>query len=207
MTLGDVHQGQFNLGPVDWSESMFHNSCSPYPAEVQQLEGTYLAGVSNDFNGGGALCDACIQIVTGTGRQLVARVVTTGVTQSPGDVDLSPEAFAALDTGEYPRAMTWQLVSCPTTDAIRYQFQTGANPYWTSLWVRNPRLPVDTLEVKSANHADWFALQRGGDGTFTDSGGFGDGAFMLRVTASDGSQLTDSFPSFTPGGLMPGSQF
>ena len=48
--LGEVHEGQFNLGPVEWSEATWHNSCSPYPSEVQQLEGVYLAGVNISSN-------------------------------------------------------------------------------------------------------------------------------------------------------------
>jgi expansin (peptidoglycan-binding protein) len=101
--------------------------------------------------------------------------------------------------------MTWQLVSCPGKDPVYFQFQTGANIWWTSLWVRNPRIAIKSLEVQSANHAQWFALERGTDGTFTDSSGFGDGAFTLRVTGIDGSTYQQTFKSFQPGDLVAGT--
>ena len=73
-----------------------------------------------------------------------------------------------------------------------YEFQTGANEWWTSLWVRNARLPLTKVEVKSANHGQFVTLQRGGDGTLTDNGGFGKGAFTIRLTAIDGSTYEDA---------------
>src|SRR5690606_19703567 len=103
------------------------------------------------------------------------RVVTTGVTQ-PNDIDLSPHAYAALHLGEYPRTMTWQIVSCPDNGTIRYQYQTGANQWWTSLWIRNPRVPLEKVEVRSSNHPTYTELDRGSDGTYTIGSGFGAGA-------------------------------
>jgi expansin (peptidoglycan-binding protein) len=101
--------------------------------------------------------------------------------------------------------MTWQLSACPDGGKIVYQFQTGANVYWTSLWVRDAKLPIAKVEVKSARHADWFALTRASDGTLTDAGGFGAGGFTLRVTAADGQSVSDTFPGFQPGDLLTSS--
>jgi expansin (peptidoglycan-binding protein) len=202
MVYGDVHAGAYNLGPVDWQESQWHNSCAPYPAAVQMEEGQMLAGVGLDFNGNGQLCDACILINADNGNSVVARVVTTGQTVGPNDVDLSPAAYNALNKGEYPRNMKWQIVQCPNTGPIQYQYQTGANVYWTSLWVRNIGLPLQKVEVKSANHPNFTALALGSDGTYTDASGFGMGSFTLRVTAIDNQVVTDTFPDFTPGALV-----
>ena len=203
VTYGAVHSGQYQLGPVEWTGS-YWNACAPYPGEIQTLEGGDLGGVNNAYGGDGSLCDACALVQTATGRAALVRLVTYG-DSAPEDMDVSQSVFDALTTGEYPRTMTWQLARCPDSGAIRYQFQTGANVWWTSLWVRNPRVPIEKVEVKSTNHASWSALTRGGDGTFTDGGGFGDGAFTLRVTGIDGSTVEDSFPSFTPGGLLVGA--
>jgi hypothetical protein len=74
--------------------------------------------------------------------------------------------------------------------------------------VRNIKLPVTDVEVKSGNHADWYALSRGTDGTLTDAGGFGDGAFTLRATSLDGQRLEDTFDAVDPGAVLSGrSQF
>ncbi len=202
LTLGESHPGQYNLGPVDWKESQWHNSCAPYPASVQASEGELLAGLALGWNGNGQMCDACVYITTGKGKSILARVVTTGTTKSPNDIDLSPSAYAALDQGEYPRDMSWQIAKCAATGNVAYQFQTGANIWWTSLWVRNVRLPLVAVEVKSANHPAWFTLKRANDGTYTDAGGFGDGAFTMRLTSIDSQTVTDEFTSLQPGKLV-----
>ena len=47
----------------------------------------------------------------------------------PHTVTANNGAFKSkvLDSGEFPRAMTWQFAKCPDTGKIVYEFQTGAN--------------------------------------------------------------------------------
>jgi expansin (peptidoglycan-binding protein) len=89
--------------------------------------------------------------------------------------------------------MTWQFAKCPDTGPMLYEFQTGSSQWWTSLWVRNARVPVAKVEVQSPNHASYTELTRGSDGTLTDSSGFGMGTFSIRTTGVDGSQVVDTF--------------
>ncbi len=200
--IGETHAGDYHLGPVAFSGADW-NSCAPYTPELEKSAGDLLAGVALGFNGDGSLCDACILITTAKGKSVTARLVTTGEMRGPNDVDLSQKAFDAIHQGEYPRSMTWQLVKCPaTSEKVRYQFQKDANPYWTSLWVRSGRLPIRTVEVKSANHPQFVSLRRGDDGTLTDDAGFGEGPFTLRVTAYDGQVITDTFEAFSPGAVL-----
>ena len=205
---GEIFEGgEYHLGPVDWAQSQWNNACGPYPTEIQQLEGAYLAGVEASHTVNGELCDACVRIDANNGNSIVTRVITYGQT-TPNSIDLSPEAFEMLDEGEYPRLMSWQVTKCPDTGNLRYQFQTGAHEYWSSLWIRNPRIAVEKVEVMSANHAEWFELTRAGDGTFTDAGGFGAGEFTLRVTSIDGQTVEDTFQSLPPGAVVEsGGQF
>jgi expansin (peptidoglycan-binding protein) len=187
--------GQYNLGPVDYSESQFHNACAPgtkYAPAVQSAEGVLLAGLWGGIPNVADLCDACIWVTTAKGKSALLRVVTYGDT-TPNSIDVSPEAYAILDSGEYPRAMTWQLAECPDTGPLLYEFQTGSNEWWTSLWVRSARVPIAKVEVKSVNHASFVPLQRAGDGTLTDASGFGAGPFTIRVTGIDGKQVSDTF--------------
>lgn len=194
--------GQFHLGPVDWAETQFTNSNGPYPKLIQQIEGDYLAGLELEHNGNGQLCDACVKIETAKGKSVIVRVVTTGVT-SKNSIDLSPEAYNMLNSGEYPRVMTWYITKCPDNgENIYYQFQTEVSEWWTSLWVRNPALPIASVEVKSAKYKNWFKLTRGNDGTYTASGGFGKGAFTLRLTSIDGQVIEDTYASFSQGALL-----
>lgn len=206
--LGEPHEGQYHLGPVDFAETEWHNACAPgggYRStlfEATGLGGEYLAGLSNEYAQNGATCDACILVKTATGRSIVLRVVTYGVENEPGDIDVSPSAYAALNTDEYPRTMSWEFAHCPDTGGIIYEFQTEANAWWTSLWVRNAALPLTKVEVKSSNHSDFYELERATDGTLNDGGGFGEGPFTIRSTAMDGQTITHDFQAFSPGELV-----
>ncbi len=150
-------------------------------------------------------CDACIFVTTATGKTALLRVVTYGATTN-NSIDVSQNAFDALNTGENPRNMTWQFAKCPDTGAVMYEFQTGSSQYWTSLWVRNARVPLSKVEVQSKNHASFVELQRGSDGTLTDTSGFGQGDFTIRSTGVDGSTYSDAFswPSNIAGALLTG---
>lgn len=189
--------GQYNLGPVDYAETMFHNACAPstkYPAAVQQAEGNLLAGLWNGIADVAGYCDACIWVTTGKGKSALLRVVTYGQT-STNSIDVSPQAYQILDAGEYPRTMTWQFAECASSGPMMYEFQTGSSQWWTSLWVRNARVPLSSVEVQSVNHPApaWVALDRASDGTLTDAAGFGMGSFSIRSTGVDGQQVVDTF--------------
>lgn len=200
---GKVHAGQYHLGPVDWEETQWSNACGPYPKSIQSLEGIYLGGVNNQWARDGSMCDVCVLVKTAKGKSLLVRLVTYGQSKLE-DIDLSPAAYKFLHQGEYPRTMTWQLVKCAANGPIRYQYQTQANPWWTSLWVRNARIPLKSVEVQKANQGAFAALQRGPDGTWTAASGFGQGAFTLRITAIDGQVLTEAFSKFVAGSLVTG---
>ncbi|HET9955313.1 MAG TPA: hypothetical protein VFQ61_12450 [Polyangiaceae bacterium] len=205
---GEPVSGQYHLGPVDFGETEWHNACAPAGGYRQALRdatglgGEFLAGLSNEHAGGGSRCDACIAIRTATGRAIVARVVTYGVEAEPGDIDVSPSVYEALNTGEYPRSMTWQFTDCPGSAKLQYEFQTGANVWWTSFWVRNGKVPIEKVEVQSANNQEFLTLRRELDGTLNADSGFGEGTFTLRLTGAGGRVLTDSFPKFEPGQLI-----
>jgi expansin (peptidoglycan-binding protein) len=187
--------GEYHLGPVDYAETAWHNACAPptkYAPAVQQAQGNLLAGLWNGIPNTADYCDACIWVTTAKGKSAMLRVVTYGDT-TMNSIDVSPEAYALLDSGEYPRKMSWQFAKCPDTGKVLYEFQTMASEWWTSLWVRNARVPIKKVEVKSANHADFVALQRGTDGTLTDHAGFGKGPFTIQLTGIDGSVYTDTF--------------
>ncbi len=193
---GDPYPGgQYNLGPVDYAETQWHNACAPstkYAASVQSEEGELLAGLWNGIPNVAGDCDACITVTTAMGKTALLRVVTYGDT-SANSIDVSPQAYAILNSGEYPRAMTWQFAKCPATGVVNYEFQTASSEYWTSLWVRNARVPLANVEVKSLNHPSFVALTRASDGTVTDANGFGAGTFTLRLTGVDGQQVSDTF--------------
>jgi expansin (peptidoglycan-binding protein) len=196
MLYGGVYSGgEFHLGPVDYAESAFHNACaaaSGYLPEVRARQGALLAGLWAGVPDVASLCDACIRVSTARGKSALLRVVTYGGT-TPNSVDVSPEAYALLDSGEYPRSMTFQLARCRDTGDVQYEFLSGAHADWTAFWVRNPRVPIGRVEAKTAKHGEFRTLRREGDGTLVDDGGFGVGPFTIRITAVDGSVYEDTF--------------
>jgi expansin (peptidoglycan-binding protein) len=175
---------------------------------VETEEGTLLAGLNTQHIDGGRLCDACIRIQEAGGKSVIARVVTYGST-GPNDIDVSPDVCTALagtsDCNVFPRNMTWQFAECPGAEPIQYQFQTQASIWWTSFWVRNERMALAKVEIKSQNHPSWTALSWGTNGTLTDSSGFGTGQFSIRLTSAVGQQVTDAFPFFNAGDLLTSS--
>jgi expansin (peptidoglycan-binding protein) len=195
VTYGDPYTGGvFHLGPVDWEETEWHNACaseSKYPAPVQSAAGNLLAGLWNGIPNVVDLCDACIHVETAQGKSALLRVVTYGDT-TPNSIDVSPEAYALLDSGEHPRDMTWRLAKCDDTGNLMYEFKQGAHEWWSAFWVRNARVPLEKVEVKSANH-DYLELTRESDGSFPDYSGFGIGEFTIRVTGIDGQSNEDTF--------------
>ncbi len=210
-TYGAAHAGVFWLGPVDFAESQFHNACAPaggYVASLRSatgLGGEYLAGLASEVAGAGATCDACILIQAGNGRSIVARVVTYGAETGPNDIDVSPSVrdFLAMP---YPPSMTWRFAKCPDTGPLAYEFKSGSNPWWTAVWIRNPRVPVSKVEVEVAGQGAFTALRRESDGSLVADGGFGSGAFTLRITAVDGQVITQAFSGFTAGQVVGASQ-
>jgi hypothetical protein len=202
--FGKTYAGKLYLGPVEWSGS-FPNACAPYPAEVQGAMGELLVGVSNAIPDTAGLCDACVRITTASGRTAVGRVVTYGDTTGEGYLDASRALHGQLTQGESNPTpdITWQVARCPeAVGPVRYQFQSGSNEWWTSFWVRQSRLPLARVELKGARNADWQALRRGTDGTFTDDDGIGAGPFSVRLTAVDGQQRVDTFPAFQAGAQL-----
>ncbi len=195
--------GEYHLGPVDWEETKWPNAFAPYPPKIRQIEGRYLAGLENSHTANGELCDCCVKITTEKGKSLILRVVTRGVT-TKNSIDVSPEAYQLLNSGEYPRYMSWHVTKCPPNgENIYYQFREKIHPYWVSFWVRNIALPLKSVEVKNAKYKDWHKLQREGWGVYTDYGGFGsDGPFQLRITAIDGQVIVDSFDKLEAGALV-----
>jgi expansin (peptidoglycan-binding protein) len=207
-TFDDVHEGVYHLGPVDFAESEYHNACAPeggYRGDLYMstgLGGEFLAGVSNELSQGGGICDACILIETAEGESIVARLVTYGVEHAPGDIDVSPSVYDAINHGENPRTMTWRFAHCSEAGKLAYEFKTGSNPFWTALWVRNPGVPLTKVEVKGTGDNDFVELARESDGSLVDASGFGDGAFTLRITGLDGQVVEDELPGFDAGQLV-----
>jgi expansin (peptidoglycan-binding protein) len=138
-----------------------------------------------------AACGSCAEIDGPRGRVEV-RIVDRCPECAPGDIDLSPEAFAQIANiidGRVP--ITWRQVPCPVTGPIVYKFKDGSNPWWTAVQVRNHRHPIAGLEYATSGD-NWVPVERLMYNYFVQPSGMGQGPLSFRVTDIHGHELIDT---------------
>ncbi|WP_199728782.1 expansin EXLX1 family cellulose-binding protein [Corallococcus sp. CA053C] len=164
-----------------------------------------VAAMSPDHYDDSAACGACVDIVGPKGTVRV-RIVDSCPDCEKDHLDLSREAFAKVAEMKDGRVdITWTPVSCDVAGPVQYRFKEDSNPWWTAIQVRNHRLPIQKLEWKRGG-GDWKALKRESYNYFVTGDGVGEGSFQVRVTASDGQQLTDTLAQVLDGKTVDGAE-
>lgn len=136
-----------------------------------------------------AACGLCVRIEH-EGASVDVRIVDQCPECAPGDIDLSPDAFAriaALEAGRVP--ITWQTIECPVDGPVVYHFKDGSNPYWTAIQIRNHRHGIASLQY--LREGTWTDVARVDYNYFVADGGMGEGPLSLRVTDVLGNTLQD----------------
>lgn len=193
--------------PVIYSgEATYYNfangagSCS-----FDSTPGDLMVGAINLFDyGGSRMCGACLR-VNGPEGNVTIRVVDLCPECSPGDLDLSPQAFSLIaDTtlGRVP--VTWRIVPCETVSPITFQFNDSTNQWWTAVQLRNHRYPVFSLEYRNAVQKEFKQLNRTDYNYFIEPGGAGMGPLLFRVTDIYGHVVIDTVKNYLPGENIPG---
>ncbi|MCX5366355.1 RlpA-like double-psi beta-barrel domain-containing protein [Streptomyces sp. NBC_00124] len=107
---------------------------------------------------------------------------------APGQLDLSPQAFAKLaapSRGEIP--ITWTLLSPASSEKISIRYKTGSTQYWCGIQAIGHRNPLARLEVRTGS--GWTRLARTEYNYFLSEQGRGCGG-SIRITDIYGEQLT-----------------
>ncbi|MEV7889664.1 expansin EXLX1 family cellulose-binding protein [Streptomyces sp. NPDC002817] len=107
---------------------------------------------------------------------------------APGQLDLSPQAFAKLaapSRGEIP--ITWTLLSPASSEKISIRYKTGSTRYWCGIQAIGHRNPLARLEVRTGS--GWTRLARTEYNYFLSEQGSGCGG-SIRITDIYGEQLT-----------------
>jgi expansin (peptidoglycan-binding protein) len=115
-----------------------------------------------------------------------------------GHIDLSPEAFAAVDDlihGYVP--ITWQLISPPIAGPISFRYKDGSSQWWTAIQVLNHRNPVAKLEF--LQDGSWNELERMQYNYFIASSGLGVGYHTFRVTDIFGNRIEETSTVYLDG--------
>ena len=150
-----------------------------------------------------AYCGAYVQ-VNGAKGSVIVRIVDLCPECKAGHLDLSREAFAAIDDlvkGRVP--ITWRIVSPNIAGPIAYHFKDGSNQWWTAVQIRNHRNPIAKSEYW--NGSQWVNVARLFYNFFVQTNpGMGVGPYTFRVTDLYGNTLTDSGIPFIESGTING---
>lgn len=152
-----------------------------------------------------AYCGAYVQ-VNGAKGSVIVRIVDLCPECQAGHLDLSREAFAAIDDlvkGRVP--ITWRVISPPLSGPIAYHFKDGSNQWWTAVQIRNHRNPIAKVEYR-LNNGTWVNVPRTDYNYFVQTNpGMGVGPYTFRVTDMYGNMLTDSGIPFIENGTINGA--
>ena len=169
------------------------------------LPGDFVVAVSESAFDGSAACGRCLR-VTGPLGTIVARVTDYCVGPECRDLDLSPNAFAAIGNPDDGRInVSWESVACDVDGPISFYYVTGSDDFYAKIQVRNHRYGIAGLSV-AAPGGSLVALPRTGDNAFTYSpGGAIAGSLRFQVDDLHGATLEQQSVAYAPGTEVPGT--
>jgi expansin len=153
---------------------------------------------------GAMVCGMTVR-VTGPKGQVNVRIVDRCPGCAQGDLDLSPQAFAAigdLPAGSVP--ITWVMIPSVVSGPILYHFNAQSNEWWTAVQLRNYRYPIRSLEYLGPG-GKFISVARTDYNYFVATSGMGKGPFTFRVTDLFGRTLIDSAIIHAPNMDVPGN--
>lgn len=154
---------------------------------------------------GSNACGTCLS-VKGPKGTVTVHLVDSCPPCEQNHVDLSAEAFAKIadpDDGRVP--ITWQKVACGSVGPMAYRFQEGSSIWWTSIQVRNHRLPVAKVEYE--RDGAFVDMPRANYNYFVAESGVGEqpSGLKLRITAIDGQSVLDTLAAIGDGNVVEGT--
>ncbi len=185
---GGVSLGESFEGEGTYYDANGDGNCMFGPSDDLDV-----AALNAEQYAGAAYCGACAD-VTGPDGTVRVRIVDQCPECAHGDLDFSESAFAQIAEPSLGRVpITWEVVSCDVAGPLEYQFKDGSSQWWVQLQIRNHRYPIAKLEW-SADGETFTEMPRMDHNYFEESGGFGDRAVTLRITASTGDVVSDEVP-------------
>lgn len=193
--------GDFRDGIATYYDATGAGACSfdPSPGDLM------VAAMNTPEWRNSAVCGACAE-VQGPMGTVTVRIVDRCPECAAGHLDLSREAFARIARMELGRVTTrWRFTSCPVSGPIALKWKDGTNQWWAAIQARNHRVPVDRIEARPSAGGAFRALERQDYNYFIGTN-LGPGPFDVRVTASDGQQLTETNVRLGDNLVVPGTQ-
>ncbi|WP_083802268.1 expansin EXLX1 family cellulose-binding protein [Micromonospora sp. ATCC 39149] len=147
-------------------------------------------------------CGAYVLVKAANGNSVTVRITNLcPLPCAPGQIDLSPQAFAKLanrSLGEVP--ITWKLLSPSMSDTISIRYKVGSSQWWCGIQAIGHRNPVALLEVRTSS--GWRQLPRPEYNYFISANGSGCGG-PIRITDIYGEKLTISGIKLKPDVVQP----
>jgi expansin (peptidoglycan-binding protein) len=165
----------------------------------------YVVAVAQSAFDGSAVCGRCLR-VTGPLGSIVARITDYCVGPGCKDLDLSPNAFAAIgDPQDGIIPVAWDSVSCDVEGPIAFYAFPASNQYYAKIQVRNHRYGIAGLSIASSG-GPFVALDRSTDNAFEYSPATPIQApLSFRVTDRHGALLEEAALAYAPGSELPGA--
>lgn len=193
----------WHIGEGTYYDATGAGNCSFDPSP----ENLMVAAMNQTDYANAALCGGYIE-VEGPKGTVTVRIVDRCPGCAPGDVDMSPEAFALiadLVAGRVP--IRWRIVSPEIQGPIVYRFKEGSNQWWTAVQIRNHRNPIAKVEYRLSN-GEFKVIPRTNYNYFVEASGMGPGPYTFRVTDMYGNGLQDAgIPHLEGGEILGSGQF
>ena len=151
---------------------------------------------------GAAACGGYLT-VTGPDGSVTVQVIDQCPDCAAGHIDLSEPAFAELaPLGAGLINVHYQyLADPPLPGPITMEVKSGSSQYWLALLADNTGNPLASVQVETAS-GGWISLARASYNYWIAQSGAGAGPFTVRLTDTEGHQVTVRNVALDPGAVQ-----
>ena len=151
---------------------------------------------------GAAACGGYLT-VTGPDGSVTVQVIDQCPDCAAGQIDLSEPAFAKLaPLGAGLINVHFQyLADPPLAGPITMEVKSGSSRYWLALLADNTGNPLASVQVQTAS-GGWVSLARASYNYWIAQSGAGTGPFTVRLTDTEGNQVTVHNVALDPGAVQ-----
>ncbi|TKC90363.1 hypothetical protein E8A74_51090 [Polyangium fumosum] len=148
-------------------------------------------------------CGQCLEITGSEGTQVV--MVADRCNDCPPDrLVINKPAFVKIAGTKAGKAeVTWKPVPCAVQGNLELRFKKTSSIHWTSIQVRNHRVPVKSVAFKKGDA--WVEMTRSDDNYFTAAKGVGSQSVTLRITGADGQTVEETVAKWKDGETYKGT--
>ena len=151
---------------------------------------------------GAAACGGYLT-VTGPDGSVTVQVIDQCPDCAAGHIDLSEPAFAELaPLGAGLINVRYQyLADPPLPGPITMEVKSGSSQYWLALLADNTGNPLAAVQVETPS-GGWISLARASYNYWIAQSGAGAGPFTVRLTDTEGNQVTVHNVALDPGAVQ-----